>query len=107
MQTNIESGGFDTINGTIYVVGANGGLVNMRDYVQLLQKKHFSLGIADASNCVSTDTPDEPIINAGKIIHYPVLSDFSAGSSDQVGGNLQIGVVSNMTQIRFGYFGDY
>ena len=28
MQTNIDSGGFDTINGTIYVAGTNGGSIN-------------------------------------------------------------------------------
>jgi len=107
VQTNIESGGFDTINGTINVVGASGGLINMRDYAELLQKKHFSLGIADASCCVGTNVPDMPITVAGKTIHHPVLSDFTAGSIDQDGGTLQIGTVSNLIQIRFGYFGDY
>jgi len=107
VQTNIDSGGFDTINGTIYVAGTNGGSVNMRDYAELLQKRHFSLGIADASGCCPANIPDVPFINAGKVIHHPVLSDYSAGSIDQVGGVLQIGIVSNMTQIRFSYFGDY
>jgi len=107
VQTNIDSGGFDTINGTIYVAGTNGGSINMRAYAELLQKMHFSLSIADASGCCPTNMPDMPFINEGKVIHYPVLSDFSASSIDQVGGVLQIGIVSNVTQIRFSYFGDY
>jgi len=107
VQTNIDSGGFDTINGTIYVAGTNGGSINMRAYAELLQKRHFSLSIADASGCCPTNMPDMPFINEGKVIHYPVLSDFSASSIDQVGGVLQIGIVSNVTQIRFSYFGDY
>jgi hypothetical protein len=107
VRTNIEGGGFDTIYGTIYVVGTNGRPVNMRAYAELLQKKHFDLGIADASGCVGTDVPDVPFVNAERVIHYPVLSDFLAGSTDPVGGCLEIGITDDVVQIRFSYFGDY
>lgn len=106
VQTNIESGGFDTINGSICVVGTNGGPVNIRDYATVLQEKRFHLDIADASCCAATNVPDVPYVVGHKVIHYPLFSSFSAGSENQDGGVLQIEVTDSVTQIRFSYFGD-
>ena len=103
------TGGFDTINGAIYVVGPDGGPVKMRAYAELLQSKHFGAAPCDGSGCpdVTNQMADVPFVSAGKVIHYPLFSDFSASSRNQEGGTIQVSIHDHTTEIRFGYFGDY
>ncbi len=108
--TNIEDGGFDTINGSIYVVGPDGGPVNMRAYADLLQKKQFEAAPCDGSGCpdVTNNRPDIPFtMNSGEVIHYPLFDGFGASSPKQEGGLIGVSVENHMTKIRFSYFGDY
>jgi hypothetical protein len=108
VRSDPVTGGADTIDGAVYVVGPDGGPVEMRAYAELLQKKHFDVGPADGSGCASSmSVPDVPFVSAGRVIHYPVFSDFSAGSSAQVGGWIEATVTDQVTRIRFSYFGDY
>ncbi len=109
IRTNIDSGGFDTINGAIYVAGPTGGPVNMRAYAEQLEKKDFVATPGDGSGCpeVTNRMPDMPFVSAGQVIHYPLFDDFWAGSTNQKGGSMEISVESNLTKIKFGYFGDY
>jgi hypothetical protein len=103
------TGGADTINGAIYLIGPDGGPVKMRAYAELLQKKHFDAAPCDGSGCpdVTNHMADVPFVSDGKVIHYPLFDDFWAGSSNQVGGSIEVVRLDGMTKIRFGYFGDY
>jgi nitrogen fixation NifU-like protein len=44
VRTNLDSGGY--FNGAIYVVGTNGGPVNLRDYAEFLQRKNWPVYFA-------------------------------------------------------------
>ena len=103
------TGGADTINGAIYLVGPDRGPVKMRAYAELLQRKHFDAAPCDGSGCpdVTNNMADVPFVSGGKVIHYPLFDDFWASSSNQVGGTIEVSVADHMTKIRFGYFGDY
>ncbi len=109
VRTGPVTGGADTIDGAIYLVGSNGGPVKMRAYAELLQKKHFDAAPADGSGCpdVTRNMPDVPFVCAGKVIHYPLFDDFGASSRDQEGGRIDVSTKDRMTKIRFSYFGDY
>jgi len=73
VRTDPVSGGFDTINGTIYLVGSDGGPVPMRAYAELLQRKHFDVSVADGTGCeCCTNVPDVPFVSTGRVIHYPI-----------------------------------
>jgi len=108
VRTNIDEGGLDTINGAIFVVGPDGGPVNMRAYAEQLQREHFTAAPVDGTGCpdVTNNMPDLPFVSGGKLIHYPLFDDFSAGSIDQEGGSIEASVEDHMTKIRFSYFGD-
>lgn len=103
------TGGADTINGAIYLVGPDGGPIKMRAYAELLQRKHFDAAPCDGSGCsdVTNNMADVPFVSNGKVIHYPLFDDFWASSSNQVGGSIEVVRLDGMTKIRFGYFGDY
>lgn len=109
VRTNIDEGGFDTINGAIYVVGPDGGPVDMRTYAERLQKKRYSAAPCDGSGCpdVTNSRPDVPFISGTNVIHYPLFDDFWASSPDEEGGSIEVKTENNTTKIRFSYFGDY
>jgi hypothetical protein len=101
------TGGPDTIDGAIYVVGPDGGPVKMRAYAEFLEKNHFDATPTDGTGCEScTNVPDVPFISGGKVIHYPIFNEFGAGSSSQDGGGIQVEAQDRVTKIRFSYFGD-
>jgi hypothetical protein len=107
--TNLDGGGFDTINGAIYVVGTNGGPVNLRDYAEFLQKKHWNVSVGSGAGCedVTNNVPDVPFVSSSGVIHYPLFEQMGAGSADQEGGGIVVETEDSMTKIRFSYFGDY
>jgi hypothetical protein len=109
VKTNTLTGGADMIDGAIYLVGPNGGPVKMREYAELLQKKHFDAAPADGNGCpcVTNYMPDVPFVSNGKVIHYPLFDNFGASSKDQEGGTIDVSIEGRMTKIRFSYFGDY
>ena len=109
VRTNLDGGGFDTINGAIYVVGPNGGPVNMRGYAEFLQKKHWNVTVGSGVGCedVTNNIPDVPFVSSGGVIHYPLFDQMFAGSTDQEGGGIIVETEDRMTKIRFSYFGDY
>jgi hypothetical protein len=103
------TGGGDTINGTIYLVGPDGGPVKMRAYAELLQREHFNVEPCDGSGCpdVTNHMADVPFVSSGRVIHYPLFEDFGASSRKPEGGWITTGTEGHMTRIRFSYFGDY
>jgi hypothetical protein len=103
------TGGGDTIDGTVNVVGAGGGPINMRSYAELLQSKHFDVSPTDGSGCpdVTNKITDVPFVSAGRVIHYPLFDDFFASSADQEGGTIEVSTENRITKIHFSYFGDY
>lgn len=109
VQTNIDEGGFDTINGTIYFVSSDGSPVNMRAYAELLQKKNFDTEPCDGSGCpeVTNNAPDVPFMSNGRAIHYPLFNDFTVSSKSPEGGFMEVSLETHMAKIRFSYFGDY
>jgi len=109
VRTNLDGGGFDTINGAIYVVGPDGGPVNVRSYAEFLQKNHWNVTVGSGDGCpdVTNSCPDVPFVSSGGVIHYPLFDQMFAGSADQVGGGIIVETESRMTKIRFSYFGDY
>lgn len=109
LRTNLDGGGFDTINGAIYVVGPDGGPVNMRSYAEFLQKKHWNVTVGSGAGCedVTNNIPDVPFVSSSGVIHYPIFEQMGAGSANQEGGVITIETEYGMTKIRFSYFGDY
>lgn len=109
LRTNIESGGFDTINGAIYVVGTNGIPVNPRAYAEFLQKKNWNVTVGSGAGCesVTNNCPDVPFVSSSGVTHYPLFDQIFAGSADQEGGSIIVETEDSMTKIRFSYFGDY
>jgi hypothetical protein len=82
VRTNIASGGFDTIDGTIDVMSTNGEPIDMHAYAELLRKKHFNL------------SPD-------------YTGGISASSKEPRGGWIGAEALDRAVRIRFTYFGDY
>jgi hypothetical protein len=109
VRTNIDDGGGDTINGEVYVAGPMGGPVNMRAYAEQLEKKDFVAAPCDGTGCpeVTNHMADVPFVSGRDVIHYPLFNDFTASSKNPEGGFMEISVESNLTEIKFGYFGDY
>jgi len=107
--TNLAGGGFDTINGAIYVVGTNGGPINLRAYAEFLQKKHWDVTTGSGAGCesVTNNCSDVPFVSSSGVIHYPLFDEIYGSSSNQKGGIIIAGTENSMTQIRFSYFGDY
>jgi hypothetical protein len=106
--TNIESGGFDTIKGTVYVIETNRTPINLRVYAELLEKKHFDLSITDLTGCdCCTNIHVAPFVSNGKLIKIPDFSSIGASSRDPLGGWITADLVdTNAVKIRFSYFGD-
>ena len=75
------TGGLDTIEGTIHAVDANGGLVKMRNYAELLQRHHFDSISADSFG-------------------------FFTRSINQEGGVIAASSAGRGAEIHFSYFGD-
>lgn len=109
VRTNLDSGGFDTINGAIYVVGADGKPISARSYAEFLQKKHWNVTVGSGFGCpdVTNNMLDVPFVSSGGTIHYPLFDQVFAGSTDQAGGSLIVEAEDHMTKIRFSFFGDY
>lgn len=103
------TGGADTINGAIYLVGSDGEPIKLRTYAELLQREHFDASPCDGSGCsdVTNHMSDVPFVSGGKVIHYPLFDDFGASSHNPEGGWITVGTEDHLTKIRFSYFGDY
>lgn len=107
VQTNLAGGGFDTIDGAIYVVGTNGAPVNMRAYAEFLRKNHWAVTVESGLGCgCCTNSPDVPFSGADGLVRYPQFDEFQALSTRQPGGLILVGTESGATRIRFSYFGD-
>jgi len=107
--TNIDGGGFDTINGSIFIQRTNGGSVDLRHYAEFLQQKKWEVSVASGFGCpdVTNNQPDEPFVSPRGVTHYPLFEGFGASSSKEAGGGIQVETTNGMTQIHFSYFGDY
>jgi hypothetical protein len=108
VRTNIESGSFDTIKGTVYAIETNGTPINLRAFAELLEKKHFNLSITDLTGCdCCTNIHAVPFVSNGKMIKIPDFSSIGANSRDPLGGWITADLVdTNAVRIRFSYFGD-
>jgi len=107
--TNLESGGFDTINGAIYVIGTNGVPISLRNYAEFLQKRRWNVSVGSGAGCpdVTNNCPDVPFDSSSGVIHYPLFEQMFADSADQEGGSVIAETTNGITKIRFSYFGDY
>lgn len=106
--TNITDGGFDTIHGAIYIVGTNGGPVNLREYADFLQKKYWHVSVGSGAGCpeVTNNRQDLPFVSSGGTIHYPMFEQMGASTASQEGGSIMAETTNGMTEIQFSYFGD-
>jgi hypothetical protein len=108
VRTNIESGGYDTINGSVYVIGTNDGPANLREYAEYLQRMHWNVRVVSGVGCNScTNVPDVPFVSSGQVIHYPLFDEIYGSSKNQDGGTFTVNTEDHMTKIHFAYFGDY
>jgi hypothetical protein len=73
-------GGFDTIEGTIYVTNTNGGTMDLYAYAKLVHEAGFCVSFNDDLPGFEADSPD--------------------------GGDLQV-QDGQSTRIKFSFFGDY
>lgn len=71
------TGGFDTIQGSVWTEGSNGAPVDLQAYAALLRSHHFRVNYVSESSTLDANTAD--------------------------GGGLQVGLGT----IRFSYFGDF
>ncbi|HXI84662.1 MAG TPA: hypothetical protein VNL17_11310 [Verrucomicrobiae bacterium] len=103
MRTGHVTGGFDTIEGTIYVVDSDGTPVSLRGYAELLQKNHFHAVPQDKRNYfffgVSKSSSD------GGSIDATITNLVTESSGDD--GSINATVTNLVTEIHFSYFGDY
>ena len=106
VRTNLDSGGY--FNGAIYVIGTNGAPVNLRDYAEFLQKKHWDVTTGSGAGCesVTNNRTDVPFVSSSGVIHYPLFDEIYGSSSNQVGGTIIAATENGMTKIRFSYFSD-
>jgi len=107
--TNIDSGGPDTINGSVFIMTTNGSPVNLRRYAEFLQQKKWEVNVASGFGCpeVMNNRPDEPFVSPGRVTHYPLFEGFGASLSEEARGGIQVETTNGVTQIHFSYFGDY
>ena len=109
VRSDPVTGGADTINGAIYVVGPDGRPISVRSYAEFLEKNHWNVTMASGVGCpaVTNDCPDTPFVSSKGVIHYPLFDQVFAGQAEQEGGGIIIETGDIMTRIRFSYFGDY
>ena len=107
--TNIDDGGFDTIHGSIYVIGSDGNPINLRNYAEFLQNKNWNVSVASGDGCpdVTNNMRDIPFISPKSVTHYPLFENFGASSTKQEGGLINAETKNGVTKISFSYFGDY
>jgi hypothetical protein len=106
--TNIDDGGFDTIHGSIHVIGTDGGPINLQKYAEFLRDKNWDVNVASGFGCpdVTNNMKDIPFVTPKGVTHFPLFEDFGATSSKDEGGVIDAQTENGITKIRFSYFGD-
>jgi len=101
VATDPVSGGFDTIQGAIYVADSAGQPLDFQAYAKLLQRHHFNVQPGFTSEA---DPPwSSPSVKRNHPEGYTI--PFAASTRD--GGWVAVDTIGGTNKIAFSYFGDY